>query len=68
MPSQNKSSKGNTRREGLGFDGNHHKKLKVKKLTQEKLLTAHENSEGEPVRAETSNQRVKGDKDLLKEP
>jgi hypothetical protein len=44
MSSTDKSHKGNSRKEGLGFDGYQSHKLKPKKITKEKLVTK-QNSE-----------------------
>lgn len=39
MSSADKPQKGNSRKEGLGFDGYQSHKLKAKKITKEKLVT-----------------------------
>ena len=40
MSTHDKTHKGNTRKEGLGFEGHHTHKLKPKKVTKEKLVSA----------------------------
>lgn len=51
MSKQHTQANSNTRKEGLGFDGQVNHRLKIKNLTKEKLTTKKVDEEIEPEKA-----------------
>lgn len=63
---QTTQGNGNTRKEGLGFDGQVNNRLKIKNLTKEKLTTKKVDEEIEPEKVgkiEAEVGKAKGKKD-----
>lgn len=55
MSKQQAQGNSNTRKEGLGFDGQINHKLKIKNLTKEKLTTKQADNDVEPEKAEKAS-------------